>query len=154
MQLLCSSSPAPLLGSSVGAGCDGLVQLQVQRGRAELQATVAGPAHSAGLKQLLAWHWDLLVAAAGAEDVAAVPAGGRRQVRAALTQTLQPPRRFFTPFRSNKTSTGILFFKHERYHHTRQPRVSVYLELTRMSTLDAAGMRIYVEIKAVELKLK
>lgn len=79
-----SFTPLPLLSGSsegsVGARRDGFVQLQFQRRRAELQAAVAGPADAAGLKQLLAWHWDLLVAAAGAEHVAAVPAGrhGRR----------------------------------------------------------------------------
>lgn len=117
--LFFSSAPVPFLHTSVGAGCDGFVQLQVQRCRAELQATVAGLTHPAGLKQLLVWHRDLLVTAAGAEHVAAVPAGGCRRVKAALTQTLQPPRGFFTPFRCSKTSTGVLFFKHERLHlHT------------------------------------
>lgn len=87
--LFFSSAPVPLLHSSVGAGCDGFVQLQVQRGLSELQATVAALTHSAGLKQLLAWHWDLLVTTAGAEHVTAVPAGGRRRVKAALTPTVQ-----------------------------------------------------------------
>lgn len=79
-----SFTPLPLLSGSsegsVGARRDGFVQLQVQGRRAELEAAVAGLTDAAGLKQLLAWHWDLLVAAAGAEHVAAVPAGrhGRR----------------------------------------------------------------------------
>lgn len=80
---------AALLRGSVGAGSDGLVQLALQRGRARLQATVAALTHSAGLKQLLARHRDLLVTTAGAEHVTAVPAGGSRRVRGALTRTSQ-----------------------------------------------------------------
>lgn len=87
---LCSASALLLLHSSVGAGCDWLVQLQVQRCPAELQAAVAALAHSAGLKQLLAGHRNLLVTAAGAEHVTAVPAGGFNWVRAALTDGAAP----------------------------------------------------------------
>lgn len=89
--LVFSSAPVLLLCSSVGARCDWFVQLQVQRRRAELQATVAGLTDAAGLKQLLAWHWDLLVAAAGAEHVTTVPAVGRRQVITAPSHTLYSP---------------------------------------------------------------
>lgn len=59
---------------SVGAGGDGLLQLVVQGRRAELQVAVAALADPSGLEQLLTWHWDLLVAAAAAEHVTAVPA--------------------------------------------------------------------------------
>ena len=41
-----------------------------------MEVAVAGLADAAGLEQLLAWHWDLLVATAGAEHVTTVPAGG------------------------------------------------------------------------------
>lgn len=58
---------------SIGAGCDWFVHLQ--GGGANLQAAVAAPADAGGLEELLARHRDLLVAAAGAEDVTAVPAG-------------------------------------------------------------------------------
>lgn len=71
---------AVLLCSSVGARRDGFVQLQ--GGGAELQAAVAAFADAAGLKQLLARHGDLLVAAAGTEDVTAVPAGDTHTVGA------------------------------------------------------------------------
>lgn len=67
------TTPTILLRSSVGARRDGFFQLQ--GGRAELQAAVAAFADAAGLKQLLARHRDFLVAAAGTEDVTAVPAG-------------------------------------------------------------------------------
>lgn len=89
-------SPAPLyrppatvavLGGLVGAGGDGFLQLQVQGSRAELEAAVAGLTDATGLEQLLAWHWDLLVATAGAEHVTAVPAGGHREVTAGLSHT-------------------------------------------------------------------
>lgn len=69
------SPPVPVLRSSVGAGCDGFLQLQVQGSWAELEAAVAGLTDAAGLEQLLAWHWDLLVTTAGTEHVTAVPAG-------------------------------------------------------------------------------
>lgn len=82
-------SPPPLLSlvqwHSVGAGRDGFVQLQVQGSRAELQAAVAGLTDAAGLEQLLAWHWDLLVTAAGTEHVTAVPAGRNTKVTAGLS---------------------------------------------------------------------
>lgn len=68
------SPPVPVLRSSVGAGCDGFLQLQVQGSWAELEAAVAGLTDAAGLEQLLAWHWDLLVTTAGTEHVTAVPA--------------------------------------------------------------------------------
>lgn len=122
VKLLCSSSAAHQFCSSVGARCDWFVQLQVQRRRAELQATVAGLTDAAGLKQLLAWHWDLLVAAAGAEHVTTVPAVGRRQVTTAPSHTLQPPCSSFTPFTAHKSSPGILPFKHE--HHRHRPGVT------------------------------
>lgn len=63
-----------LSGTSVGAGCDGLLQLQVQGSSVELKAAVAGLTDTAGLKQLLAWHWDFLVTTAGAEHITTVPA--------------------------------------------------------------------------------
>lgn len=46
-----------------------------------MKAAVAGLTDAAGLEQLLAWHWDLLVAAAGAEHITAVPAVRRRHIR-------------------------------------------------------------------------
>lgn len=61
--------------ASVGAGCDGFLQLQVESSRADLEAAEAVLTDPAGLEQLLAWHGDLLVATAGAEHVTAVPAG-------------------------------------------------------------------------------
>lgn len=73
------ATPTVLLCSSVGARRDGFVQLQ--GGRAELQAAVAAFADAAGLEQLLARHGDLLVAAAGTEDVTAVPAGDTQSER-------------------------------------------------------------------------
>lgn len=75
------STLLPPQKSLVGAGCDGLLKLQVQGRRAEMKAAVAGLTDAAGLEQLLAWHWDLLVAAAGAEHITAVPAVRRRHIR-------------------------------------------------------------------------
>lgn len=103
--------PAPVLWHSVGAGCDGFLQLQVQGSRAELEAAVAGLADAAGLEQLLAWHWDLLVAAAGTEHVTAVPAERHRQVTAGLSHrapslhTIQP----------HYICSRALFFMHGNY---------------------------------------
>lgn len=56
----------------------------VQRGGAELEAAVAVLTDPAGLKQLLTWHWDLLVATAGTEHVSAVPAERGTGQRGAL----------------------------------------------------------------------
>lgn len=58
---------------SVGGGSDGLLQFEVKAGAAGVQAAVARLAHSAGFKELLAGNGHLLVTAAGAEDVAAIP---------------------------------------------------------------------------------
>lgn len=66
------------LGILVGASSDGFLQLQVQGHTGQLQAAVTGLADAGGLKQLLAWHGDLLIAAAGAEHIPTVPAGGDR----------------------------------------------------------------------------
>lgn len=55
----------------------------------ELEAAVAGLTDAAGLEQLLAWHWDLLVATAGTEHVTAVPAG-RHTHRSLLDSHTQP----------------------------------------------------------------
>lgn len=63
---------------SVGAGRYGFVQLHAERRRWSLQAAVTRLAHATGLKQLLAWHRDLLIATAGTEHIPAVPAGGGR----------------------------------------------------------------------------
>lgn len=68
------SSAAVRLGS-VGAGGDGFVQLDVQERRGNLQAAETRLAHSTGLKQLLAWHRDLLIATAGTEHIPTIPAG-------------------------------------------------------------------------------
>lgn len=71
----CSSARLPsvlVLWTSVGAGCNGLLQLQGSW--AMLEIAVAGLTDATGLKQLLAWHWDPLVATAGTEHVTAVPA--------------------------------------------------------------------------------
>lgn len=71
----CSSARLPsvlVLWTSVGAGCNGLLQLQGSW--AMLEIAVAGLTDTTGLKQLLAWHWDPLVATAGTEHVTAVPA--------------------------------------------------------------------------------
>lgn len=43
-----------------------------------LEIAVAGLTDATGLKQLLAWHWDPLVATAGTEHVTAVPAKEHR----------------------------------------------------------------------------
>lgn len=82
-------TPAVLLYSSVGARCDGFVQLQ--GGRAELQAAIAAFADTAGLEQLLARHGDLLVAAAGTEDVTAVPAGDTHSQSVVMLKTPAAP---------------------------------------------------------------
>lgn len=61
---------------SVGAGRDGFVQLDLQSRRGSLQVAETRPTHTTGLKQLLAWHRDLLIATAGTEHVPTIPAGG------------------------------------------------------------------------------
>lgn len=71
-----------MLRGSIGAGCDGFLPVQVQGGRAELEAAVASLTDAAGVEKLLAWHWDLLVAAAGTEHVTAIPAEKHRRVTA------------------------------------------------------------------------
>ncbi len=68
------SSAAVRLGS-VGAGGDGVVQLDVQGRRGRLQAAETRITHATGLKQLLAWHRDLLIATAGTEHIPTIPAG-------------------------------------------------------------------------------
>ncbi len=64
---------------SVGAGGEGFVQLDVQGRRESLQTAETGLAHSTGLKQLLAWHRDLLIATAGTEHIPTIPAEVRRR---------------------------------------------------------------------------
>lgn len=67
------SSAAVRLGS-VGAGGDGVVQLDVQGRRGSLQAAETRITHATGLKQLLAWHRDLLITTAGTEHIPTIPA--------------------------------------------------------------------------------
>lgn len=109
-------SPPPLLSlvqwHSVGAGRDGFVQLQVQGSRAELQAAVAGLTDAAGLEQLLAWHWDLLVTAAGTEHVTAVPAGRNTKVTAGLSD--RASLHLMLPCVSSLHLHQGLFFRHEQ----------------------------------------
>ena len=62
----------------VGAGRDGLVQVEFSGGRAELEAAEAGFTNTCGFEQLLTWHRDLLVTAAGTKHVTTVPAGNER----------------------------------------------------------------------------
>lgn len=63
----------------VGAGCDWFLQLHGVGSCIDLEAAIAGLTHTSGLKQLLAWHRDLLVAAAGTEHIPTVPTGWRQR---------------------------------------------------------------------------
>lgn len=82
----CLAGPAPPR-ALVGAGCDWFLQLHGVGSCIDLEAAIAGLTHTGGLKQLLAWHRDLLVAAAGTEYIPTVPTGWRqRQHRFSLAQ--------------------------------------------------------------------